>query len=160
MHCKGSFLDLGTGTGFVALANAKLNKENRVLGIDINPVAVRNAELNAKMNNIRNAEFIVSDMFSKVKGRFDTIAFNPPYLGKDETKTRDDLNFIDQGQITEFFRSYARFLNPNGRAYVILSSQNARFQGYMETAKRLNGFGIVEKERYFFEELALASFMA
>jgi release factor glutamine methyltransferase len=160
MHRKGSFLDLGTGTGFVALANAALNGENRVLGADINPVAVENARLNAKMNGITNAEFTVSGMFSKVKGRFDTIAFNPPYLGKDGTRTRDDRNFVDDGQISAFLGSYARFLNPDGRAYIILSSQNSRFQEYMGTARNLNGFEIVEKEKYFFEELALASFMA
>lgn len=158
MHRKGSFLELGCGTGFVSLANALLNKKNRVLGADVNPVAVENARLNAELNGIANAEFVVSNLFSNVKGTFDTIAFNPPYLGKDGTRTRDDLSFVDEGQISSFLGSYSPFLNADGRAYLVLSSQNASFAGYMERLKKLNGFGIVEKERYFFEELVLASF--
>jgi release factor glutamine methyltransferase len=158
MHRKGSFLELGCGTGFVALANALLNKKNRVLGADINPLAVENARLNAGLNGIANAEFVVSNLFSNISGTFDTIAFNPPYLGKDDTRTRDDLSFVDEGQISSFLGSYPSFLNAQGRAYLVLSSQNAGFAGYMERLEKMDGFGIVEKERYFFEELALASF--
>ena len=158
MHRKSSFLELGCGTGFVALANALLNKENRVLGVDINPVAVENARLNTKLNGIANADFIVSDLFSNVSGTFGTIAFNPPYLGNDETRTRDDLNFVDNGQISSFLGSYPSFLNPKGRAYLVLSSQNESFAKYMRQIEKINGFEIIEKERYFFEELVLVSF--
>jgi release factor glutamine methyltransferase len=158
MRRRGPFLDLGCGTGFVALANASFNRKSRVLGVDVNPAAVENARLNARLNRITNAEFIVSDMFSNVSGTFDTIAFNPPYLGEDGTRTRGDLSLVDNGQISSFLGSYSSFLSPQGRAYIVLSSQNDRFAGYMERIGRLGGFRVVERERYFFEELVLASF--
>ncbi|MCX6774426.1 MAG: methyltransferase, partial [Candidatus Micrarchaeota archaeon] len=75
---RGSFLEIGTGTGIVALSNAASNNGSKIIGTDVSRNAVRNAISNAKKNNIANAEFFVSDMFSNVNGKFETICFNPP----------------------------------------------------------------------------------
>ncbi len=74
----GSFLDVGTGTGIVALSAA--GKAGRVVGVDVDVKAVELAKHNAILNKITNAEFLPSDLFENVRGKFDLIAFNPPYL--------------------------------------------------------------------------------
>jgi len=152
---KGSFLEIGTGTGFVALSNAIHNRDSKIMGVDINRSAVRNAISNAKRNGITNAEFFLSDMFSNVKGKFDTVCFNPPYLGHDNLSTTQDLNFIDNGQIEDFIKDVSIHLTEKGKAYLILSSNNEKTEEYMD---RIGKYKILEKERYFFEELFLVEF--
>jgi release factor glutamine methyltransferase len=154
---KGPFLEVGTGTGFVALQNARANPPNRVLGVDINPNAVSCARENAKANGIRNAEFLVSDLFSNVKGKFGTIAFNPPYLGADGDSTALDQNLIDSGVVFRFLQEFQGHLAPGGRMFIVLSDNNQKFADYVRMLERMPGFAAVEKERHFFEELALFS---
>ena len=85
-HCiQGNILELGTGCGISSLVNASRNPTNYVLGVDINPHAIKNAEYNARQNRIANARFAHSNLFSHVpKLRFDGILFNPPYLPPNE----------------------------------------------------------------------------
>lgn len=76
INLKGeNLLELGTGTGFVAIAASKKGK--KVTATDINPLAIKACELNSKLNNVY-LEIIQSDLFENVKGKFDIIAFNPP----------------------------------------------------------------------------------
>lgn len=83
---KGQILEIGCGSGIVALANARANPENRVVGVDISPQAVRCAQENARRNGIPNATFHASDLFSHVEGRWDAILFNAPYLALEQEK--------------------------------------------------------------------------
>src|SRR3989338_6637310 len=76
MALKGKdLLELGTGTGYVAIAASKEGK--KVIATDINPKAVEACKINAKLNNI-NLEVIQSDLFTNVGGKFYIISFNPP----------------------------------------------------------------------------------
>jgi len=83
---KFSILDLGTGSGCIALALAKHCPLATVVGIDINQDAILLAEKNKASNNLSNVSFILSDLFSKVEGSFDIIVSNPPYLSFQEWK--------------------------------------------------------------------------
>jgi release factor glutamine methyltransferase len=76
-YAFGRMLDMGSGTGIQGIIAAK--KGCKVTFSDKNPEAVECSRLNAKRNGVRGA-FVVSDLFSNVKGRFNTIAFDPPYL--------------------------------------------------------------------------------
>ena len=152
---KGPFLEIGTGTGFVALSNAILNRGSRIMGVDISGRAVENARYNARLNGISNAEFFVSDVFSGVEGKFDTVCFNPPYLGRDGSSTGQDSNLIDMGQIDIFLSDFRDFLSERGNAYLILSSNNGRLGHYLG---KIGEYDILERERYFFEELMLVGF--
>jgi release factor glutamine methyltransferase len=154
---KGLFLEVGTGTGFVALQNARANPSNRVLGVDVNPKAVSCAKENAKANGIRNAEFLVSDLFSNVQGKFGTIAFNPPYLGADGDSTALDGNLVDDGVVLRFLQEFPHHLAPGGRMYIVLSDNNPKFADYANMLGGMAGFAAVEKEKHFFEELILFS---
>ena len=69
-----SFLDVGTGTGVLAIAASKLGF-SRVTGVDIDPLAVDAATRNARLNNLVNVE-IGEGGISGVEGAFDMIAAN------------------------------------------------------------------------------------
>ncbi len=68
-------LDVGTGTGFIGIYLAKNGKN--ITASDINENAIKLAEENALRNKVK-IDFILSDLFENVSGRFDLIVFNPP----------------------------------------------------------------------------------
>jgi len=59
-------LDIGAGSGIPSIL-FMLNGAKYVLGIDINPDAIENANYNKKINKIKNIEFIESDLFENIK---------------------------------------------------------------------------------------------
>lgn len=78
---SGRLLDLGTGTGAIALAFASERPGWKILGVDCVADAVALAETNAQRLGIANVGFQRSDWFSSlVDERFSLIAANPPYV--------------------------------------------------------------------------------
>ncbi len=73
-------LDLGTGTGAIALALAKELPAANIVAVDILPQAVALAKANAARHQLQRVRFLQSYWFEGVKGRFDLIASNPPYI--------------------------------------------------------------------------------
>lgn len=152
-------LDIGTGTGIIALLMAK--KAEYVLGVDVNPIAIKLAKENAKINGIKNVEFRVSDLFENVEGKFDIITFNPPYLpGEDkELKEPIDLALIGgkRGRevLDKFIDQVIDYLKPNGIIQIVQSS----ITGVEDTIEKFTKLGfkveITAKERYFFEEIVV-----
>nr|WP_234887908.1 peptide chain release factor N(5)-glutamine methyltransferase [Glaesserella parasuis] len=89
-------LDLGTGTGAIALALAsELGKKADIIGVDKQPDAVELAEKNRQKLEFDNVRFLPSDWFEALKNqRFDLIVSNPPYIDKDdENLTQGDVRF-------------------------------------------------------------------
>ncbi len=75
-------LDLGTGTGAIALALAGERPSWEVLAVDIVPEAVQLAEKNRRHLGFDNVTIIQSDWFEQVSDQvFDLIVANPPYIG-------------------------------------------------------------------------------
>lgn len=91
----GSLLDLGTGTGAVALAFASERPGWRVTGTDLSPKAVELARGNATRLIIANAEFLVSDWFAALGDCcYTVIVSNPPYIAEgDPHLSRGDVRF-------------------------------------------------------------------
>jgi release factor glutamine methyltransferase len=76
-----SVLDLGTGSGAVALAIAAERPNWSVIGVDISPLALSVARQNALILEIFNVEWRQGSWFDAVPGqRFDLIVSNPPYV--------------------------------------------------------------------------------
>ena len=73
-------LDLGTGTGAIALALASERPDCAVMGVDIKADAVALARHNASKLAITNVNFQQSSWFDSVNGRFTLIVRNPPYI--------------------------------------------------------------------------------
>ena len=90
-------LDLYCGTGTISLFLSKYFDE--VLGIEINEEAVRCANLNKKLNNISNAEFICGDASKEIhhlKFQADSIVIDPPRSGLSLDGINDILNIALQ----------------------------------------------------------------
>lgn len=90
-----SVLDLGTGTGAVALAIASERPDCQVMGVDRIAAAVSLAEINAQRLNIANAQFKLSNWFSAVADeQFAMIVSNPPYIDEADHHLRQgDVRF-------------------------------------------------------------------
>jgi len=78
-------LDLGTGTGCILLSILKSMPFATGLGSDVSEAALAVAAENAvRLGLEKRAQFVQSDWFSKISGRFDLIVSNPPYIAEDE----------------------------------------------------------------------------
>ncbi|ASJ01735.1 HemK2/MTQ2 family protein methyltransferase [Thermococcus gorgonarius] len=149
-------LDMGTGTGLIALLMAR--KARYVLGVDINPIAVKLAKENARLNGINNVEFRLSDLFEDVEGEFDLITFNAPYL-PGEPEQLIDLALVggESGRevLDRFIDEVPHYLKPGGVVQIVQSS----ITGVEETLKRLEKVGltarVIAKRHIFFEDIVL-----
>ena len=78
-------LDMCTGSGCIAVSVAKAlkGKNVSVTAADLSDAAIMLAEENAKLNDV-NVTFVQSDMFTNVRGRYNIIVCNPPYIKSGE----------------------------------------------------------------------------
>lgn len=151
-------LDIGTGTGIIALLMAR--KAKFVLGVDVNPKAVELARENARINGIKNVAFSVSDLFENVEGKFNIITFNAPYLPGEPEKPID-LALVGgkKGRevLDRFIAGVDKHLEPEGIIQIVQSS----ITGVEETIEKLRNKGfnveITARGRYFFEEILVIS---
>lgn len=79
---KEKILDIGTGTGAIALALAKNIENSFVIGSDIEDRALSLARENKVFTGTKNVDFIKSDLFKDISGAYDLIISNPPYIDK------------------------------------------------------------------------------
>ena len=75
---KKRILEIGTGSGAMALAIAKNIKDSEVIATDISDEILEVAKRNAELNNITNVKLVKSDLFNDVDGKYDLIFSNPP----------------------------------------------------------------------------------
>lgn len=94
-------LDLGTGSGAIALAIASERPRTEVLATDRSEAALALARRNAERLGIQRLRFAAGDWFAAVDGgRFDLIASNPPYIADDEWAGVDpELAFEPRGAL-------------------------------------------------------------
>lgn len=125
-HDSARVLDLGSGSGAIALTIAHLRPRCSVLGVDVSAPALALARRNAERLDISNATFIESDWFDDVPCEaFALIVSNPPYVANDDIHlTQGDLRFEPPGAlrggvdglaaIRKIVTSAAGFLGPGG----------------------------------------------
>jgi release factor glutamine methyltransferase len=90
-----SVLDLGTGTGAIALAIAKHRPQAIVIAVDASHAALEIAQKNANSLSIANVEFVSGSWFDELADeRFDVIVSNPPYIAQSDVHlSQGDLRF-------------------------------------------------------------------
>ena len=88
---QGEIIDLGTGTGRLAIGAAMMGSK-RVVGVDIDERAIEIARENAIAAGVQ-VEWVVSDM-AEVAGRYDTVIMNPPYGTR---SPHLDVRFLERG---------------------------------------------------------------
>ncbi len=144
-------LEIGCGSGLISRELAA--KVEKLLATDINPYADRLAKA-------EGIEVVRADLFQGIKGKFDLILFNPPYLPtKKEERTSDWINYaLDGGEngretIDRFLKDLKEHLHPRGRALLLISSLTGLRE--VQEKARVEGLDAREavSERCFFETL-------
>ena len=148
VHRGERFLEVGTGTGLIALHAARVA---RAVATDANPAAVRLARANAARNRL-SLSVVRTDLAAGLRGPFDVVAFNPPYL---EGPPRDELDRAWQGGpggsevSVRFLADLDRVLAPGGRAYLLVSRANT---DAIHASRRFDA-KVVASAKLFFEQL-------
>jgi len=149
-----SFLEMGTGSGLIALHAARLGA--KVTAADVNPRSVECARRNAARNGIR-IEVVRSDLFEKVTGLFDVIAFNPPYL----PGTASSTSWVEKAwaggeegseMSLRFLESAWKHLAPGGRIFMVLSSVGG-LMSLLKAARERYESEMLEEKHMFFESI-------
>lgn len=88
-------LDLGTGSGAIALSIAHARPDAEIVAVDVSNAALEVAQFNAQRLRPDNVRWLHSDWFSALRGeRFDIIVSNPPYVAIGDTHlTFGDVRF-------------------------------------------------------------------
>lgn len=100
---RGRVLDMGTGSGAIAVAIAHNRSDAEVTALDVSQDALAVAGRNAQRNGAR-VRMLHSDWYGAVAGeQFDLIVSNPPYIADgDRHLAEGDLRFEPSGALTDF----------------------------------------------------------
>ena len=140
------FLEIGCGSGIQLQTafDSGIKKEN-IFSCDINEEAANHC-------NKLGFKCVKSDLFSNISGKFDVIAFNPPYLPLDSKEPESSRIATTGGKngseiINKFLKQAKKHLAKNGRIFLVASSltKNINLSGYKKK--------ILDSKKLFFEEL-------
>ncbi len=165
---KVKILDVGTGSGNIAIALQKNLKNAEVCGADVSAKALEVARENARLNSV-GVEFKQADVFDEnifELGKFDLIVSNPPYVAKEKIDSLQEeiknyepiIAVTDNADGYSFFRRIAdislKILNPNGMLFFEISEGqehevenilNERGFKNIKTIKDFNGLARIIK---------------
>ncbi|MCB8994105.1 MAG: peptide chain release factor N(5)-glutamine methyltransferase [Bacteroidales bacterium] len=149
-------LDLGTGSGCIAISLKKFIPSAKVYAIDISPAAIEIAEFNAKLNETE-ITFLESDMhegLNSLNQEFDIVVSNPPYVREMEKAFMHPnvlefepatALFVKDDDPLEFYRAICDICKKNlaagGRVYVEINEALG-----MEVAELFRSYGMVNIE--------------
>ena len=164
-----NILDLGTGTGIVAIFLELLNLSlSQIYASDILQNAIKCAQMNEKRNNIENKiKYLHSNLFESfpnhLRHSFDIIIFNPPYLPSIERIEKKSSDHTWDGGIdglkvlSQFFSQVKDYLNlrkPSNIYYICSSKTNL---GELYKFIKEKGFKnkVLMNRHIFFEDIFL-----
>ncbi len=160
-YAKGIVLDMGTGTGLLALEAARLKKVVRVYALDIDPQAISDCR---SMISHKKIVFLRSNLFQVFRGdkryeglKFDTMIFNPPYLPDDPNLPDKALDGGKKGHelICRFLNQAGRYLKPKTKILLVFSSLTSKLT--LENYFRKKGFSFrqIDHQHISFEDIYL-----
>ena len=105
---QSAVLDIGTGSGCIAISLAKLLKDSVVTAVDVSEKALEVAKKNAEANGV-NVQFVLDDILNPqnpelVENQYDIVVSNPPYVCENE-KSEMRANVLDYEPSTALFVS-------------------------------------------------------
>ncbi|MGH3385831.1 MAG: methyltransferase [Nocardioidaceae bacterium] len=152
MQMDGSFLEIGTGSGFIAIALALQGKE--VVACDVSNAALACAEKNCAILGAE-VSLLSSDLFKDIAGRYDVIIFNPPSNADESDADRQRKN-----QFKELMPPY--LWKPLSRIFQATRAPGRR--KYLQTFIRESGshlnpggsllLNLIAEDLHFIERLA------
>jgi len=162
---QGSFLEIGTGSGAIALALKKYFPQSTITATDISEDALELAEENRNRLKL-DVEFIESDLFENVpKQKYDVVVANLPYVPStkldfvsDQILDWEPMIAIDAGDdglkyITPFMANLPEYLGSNGVAGIEMWHTHA--PAVIELAKSLKNHRVeIEKDLAGFDRFA------
>ena len=143
------FLEVGTGTGLIALHAARVTS---AVATDADSRAVALAAANARRNGL-GLGVVRCDLMAGVHGPFDVVAFNPPYLegrATDEEGRAWHGGEVGSEVAMRFLGDLPRVLARGGRAYLLLSRANGPARELAESRFEAR---VLQSKALFFERL-------
>lgn len=142
-------LDMGTGSGIQSKNFLTLGiKKQNITAVDVNPDAIKEIK-NIKIKKIK------SDLFTKVKGKFDIIAFNPPYLPEHKYDKQPDTTGGKEGDetIVRFIHQLKSHLAKKGVCFLLTSSLTPNARWKAEAKKQKLKIKKLAEKSLFYERL-------
>ena len=141
-------LDVGTGSGCIALALKQQHPEWEVTGLDISAEALKVARENAERNGLE-VRWLQADILTDEIGRYDLIVSNPPYIAEEE-RAGMDRNVLDYEPHSALFvpdddplRFYRRIAEIR-RATWLFFEINPRYADAMQQMMQALGYTDIE----------------
>jgi len=164
-----NILDLGTGTGIIAIFLGLLNLfPSQIYATDILQNAIKCAQMNEKSNKIKKKiKYIQSNLFESfpnyLKNSFDIIFFNPPYLPSIKSIEKRTIDYSWDGGVdglivlSKFFSQVEMYLNNQKKCHIYyMCSSNTNLDELYRFLDQ-NGFKneVLMKRHIFFEYIFL-----
>ncbi len=157
---KIKILDLGTGSGAIALSLAYYLKNSYVTAVDISDIAIETAKKNVEQFKLNNVEIIKGDIFGNLNlndERFHILVSNPPYIEKEviknlqkEVSTYEPKLALDGGEDgLDYYRQIAKIYNNIHADKSILSVEIGHDQknSVTEIFNNINLFNKIEVDK-------------
>ncbi len=154
-------LDIGTGSGAIAVSFGYYCREAEVLGVDINPKAVEVAKKNVKINDLDNVKIVKGDIFMEKFDfpieKYDIIMSNPPYIKSEDIKRLqlevskyEPKNALDGGKSGLDFHSQILKVIPNylnDKSVLIIEIGWDQAEEVVKIMRKIKGFKKVEVKK-------------
>ena len=143
-----NLIDLGTGSGIIAVTLAAERPNAHITAVDASKAALAVARHNARQHQLTNIEFYQSDWFTNIpKSLFDLVVSNPPYIDSDD-------EHLQQGDV-RFEPKTALIAEDQGLSDIQIIADKAR--GYLKPAGHLlieHGYNQAPQVQAIFNALA------